>query len=194
MIEFLRGWIINIVIISILITILEAIIPNNSFKSYIKMVGGFLIIIALINPFINLLTNNINIDKGVFSSIDVNDINYSKEKINSSNEDQIEELYINNMSSAIKSSLESKFSYTVDYINIELLEKGEFKGEIRKVTINLNKKIEKKDKKQNNIVIKKVEIGNKENKDQQIINDKGLKEHLNKEFNIDHKKIYITTD
>jgi stage III sporulation protein AF len=105
MIEFLRGWIINIVIISILITILEAIIPNNSFKSYIKMVGGFLIIIALINPFIKLLTNNINIDKGVFSSIDVSSMNYSKEKINSSNEDQIEELYINNMTSAIKSSL-----------------------------------------------------------------------------------------
>lgn len=198
MIEFLRGWIINIVIISIFIAILEAILPNNSFKSYIKMVGGFLIIIALINPFINLISKNINIDKDVFSNIDKNNsLYYSNEKINHSNNNQIEELYIENLSSAIDESVEKKFNYNVKNIDIKLLESDEFKGEIKNLTIHLSKEKKLEENRERNIIIKKIDIGNKannNNESQKNIKDEDLKKYIKDEFNIDTKKVNITSE
>jgi len=95
MIEFLRQWIINIVIVSIFIALLEAILPNNSFKGYIKMIGGFLMIIVLLNPFIKLLSNNISIDKEVFATMDkYSSMEGSEMNISMENEDQIKILYI----------------------------------------------------------------------------------------------------
>ncbi|MGO1368812.1 MAG: stage III sporulation protein AF [Senegalia sp. (in: firmicutes)] len=197
MIDFLRGWIINIVIISIFIAILEAIIPNNSFKSYIKMIGGFLIIIALINPFINLLSNDINIGKDVFSKLDKSDETYYyNEKTSvSNNNNQVEKLYIENLSIAIDESIEKEFDYNVEKIDIELLESDEFKGEIESLNIHLNKEKKSKQDSKNDINIKKIEISNiayDEDENENKIEYEDLKKHLKDKFNIEYEKIHIT--
>ncbi|MGF7057002.1 stage III sporulation protein AF [Brassicibacter mesophilus] len=69
MINFMREWIINIVIMIVFVTFLEIILPSSNMKRYIQMIIGLLIIIVLINPFINLITKDINIEREVFANI-----------------------------------------------------------------------------------------------------------------------------
>ncbi|MBS4536203.1 stage III sporulation protein AF [Clostridium sp. D2Q-14] len=192
MIEFLRQWIMNIVVVSIFIALLEAILPDNNFKGYVKMISGFLMIIVLLNPFIKLISNNISIDKEVFANIDRNnEIENSKENITISNEDQIKNLYIDKIKNNIIYSVESNFQYDVMDVDIEMSEGKETYGEILEVSLNIIKN-ENKDMKNNKIVIEEIESSNSNDKNnKEEINYDELKEYISKEYNIPFEKITI---
>ncbi|MBS4539991.1 stage III sporulation protein AF [Clostridium sp. D2Q-11] len=193
MIEFLRQWIINIVILSIFIALLEAILPNNSFKGYIKMIGGFLMIIVLLNPFIKLLSNNISIDKEVFATMDkYSSMESSEMNISMTNEDQIENLYIDKLKNNIRSSIETNFNYIIDNINIELSDEKESYGEINGLSISISKKQETKVS-NDEILVEEIRISKDENKDKQVENDsyKEIQNYIHDEYKIPLENISI---
>lgn len=62
MIEELKSWVITICTAVVFITAVEMILPNNSFKKYVKFVLGLILITVLINPVIKIINKNYNID------------------------------------------------------------------------------------------------------------------------------------
>ncbi len=50
MIDLLKGWILNIVTISIFIVLIEILVPSGKMKKFVNLVSGFILIIAIIKP------------------------------------------------------------------------------------------------------------------------------------------------
>ena len=61
MLQFLRGWILNIIGLAILLLLLEILVPSGRIKKFVSLISGFILIIAVINPFIGLFSKGINL-------------------------------------------------------------------------------------------------------------------------------------
>jgi stage III sporulation protein AF len=62
MVDFLKNWIINIVTIVMVVVLLEIILPSGKMKKYVSLVTGFIIMIAIINPFVGIFGKGFNIE------------------------------------------------------------------------------------------------------------------------------------
>lgn len=149
MIDFLGDWVINIVILVIFLTFLDIILPNHNLKRYINMIAGLLIIIVIINPFINLLSKDINIEREVFSNImNSNMKNNSYEKgIEEIQNQQVINIYKESLKKEIIDLVVSKTPYSISDISLEIIEdqdKDDF-GKIQSVILILSDNIEQED-------------------------------------------------
>ncbi|WP_257348030.1 stage III sporulation protein AF [Pseudalkalibacillus decolorationis] len=54
--SFIYEWITNIILIILLATVLELLLPSSAFQKYIKVVIGLLLIMAILNPLIQLMS------------------------------------------------------------------------------------------------------------------------------------------
>ncbi|PRX26904.1 stage III sporulation protein AF [Orenia metallireducens] len=70
--DFLTGWIRNIVLVIIFANFIEMLLPNNNTKREVNMVIGLFIILVILNPIINL----INYQSNFLSFFNI--FNYSK--------------------------------------------------------------------------------------------------------------------
>lgn len=202
LLNFLKSWSINIVIITIFVTFLEIILPNGTMKRYIRLIIGLLIIIVLINPFINLLSNNINIDKEVFAQI-INNNNirniYTTEKIKKEQRKQILELYRNKIEKEIKNIISETTNYIVEEVYVDIVEdeEGNDFGQIK--NINLLIKRDNHDCKDNSIKVDKVQTINidinKSNTNTQNLNNaneySAIKEIIYEYYSIPKENINI---
>ncbi|MTI70185.1 MAG: stage III sporulation protein AF [Firmicutes bacterium] len=195
MINFLKDWSINIAIIAIFITILEIIIPKGSLKGYINVIIGLILIIVLINPFINLISNNIDIEKEVFANVNSYNEENSvvKESFKELQKDQIIKTYKEKVKKNIISLVESESKYKVENINItiNLNENEKDFGKLMKLKLTLNKHREKN---RSNIKIEDVEVNISEtfnNKNYKLTNDKKILNILSDNLNIDSNNILI---
>lgn len=55
MVAFIKEWVLNIVTLVLLIILIEMLLPSGRIKKYADLVTGFILIIAIINPFIGLI-------------------------------------------------------------------------------------------------------------------------------------------
>lgn len=58
--SFIYEWVTNIILIILLATILELLLPSSAFQKYVKVVIGLLLIIAILNPLIKLFSVDLN--------------------------------------------------------------------------------------------------------------------------------------
>lgn len=163
--EFLRGWIINIVIIIIFLTITDITLPESGVKKYIRVIIGTFVLLTIIKPLMNLSDVANDFQKSYFeTSITLNGEKelIDKEVLNSYQSMKAIGIY----ESKLKDQIVSAVSYktTIDKNNIKVVldvnknqDSSEF-GSINNVSIILNAK-----EKTNGIEkIKKVEIGEEE--------------------------------
>ena len=61
MIGFIKEWVLNIVTLVLFIVIIEMLVPSGRMKKYAGLVTGFVLIIAIINPFVGLLGGKVNL-------------------------------------------------------------------------------------------------------------------------------------
>ena len=54
MIEFLRNWVINIVIIIIFVIITDVVLPEGNIKKYVRVIIGTFVLLTIIKPFISI--------------------------------------------------------------------------------------------------------------------------------------------
>ncbi|WP_164508972.1 stage III sporulation protein AF [Clostridium rectalis] len=191
MLEFLRGWIVNIATIVLFITAVEMILPNNSLKKYSKFVLGLILMTALINPLIKIFNKNFDIN--IYSE------NISKKIEEDNFKGEIKEYREKNVDNTVKA-----FQKNLEEVIEEKLLK-EFKGNKYKI----NTKVEFHEK-ENKFLIKNINLGIKDNKIKKVkkvqvtLNNKikkeenvdselakNIKEYLGKELNISPKIITI---
>lgn len=54
MIDFLKGWVFNVITLCMMIVLLEILVPSGKTKKFVNLVSGLILIVAIISPFFGL--------------------------------------------------------------------------------------------------------------------------------------------
>lgn len=200
-IEFLTLWIKDIAIIFVLISIIQIVLPNNNMKRYVDMIIGFLIIIVIISPFVNLLYKDFNIDKEIFKKTNeqIKFQHMDNLDLDSTQEEQIKEIYTGKIKDEIRDLIHENTNYKIENVNVSIYEDNTQYGNIKDIELILKedkKKDENKEEPKNLITIsniQKISIG--ENKESTTalmeFDDKEIKNLISKNHNISEENIRI---
>lgn len=145
MLEFLRSWIINIVTISIILILFEIIVPSGKIKKIITLVSGFVLLIAVINPFLSLKNQGFDkLSETAMSDsfyIDRKEVETSSKLLEETQMKQITEVYKKKLAARVEEETNKIEGVTCKKAEIEINEdnKSEKFGEITKITVELKK-------------------------------------------------------
>lgn len=202
------SWIKSIVFFLLIVSIVNNLVGDSSYKKYINLVTGMILIILVVSPLTNLFNINEKIDyyfaKNTFE-VDTEDISNKLIKIENKQKAGIIEEYKNEIERQTKELLEKEGLY-ISYFKVIMSEKVEEFGIIESIDLvagytvyeeeNVSEPIEK-------IEIDKVKIGkNKDNEDDPYIGTKKIDEGLSSKatyirellsdfYNVDKKNISI---
>lgn len=142
MIDFLKDWIFNIVTLAVFITIIELLIPSGKVKKYINLISGFILLIALINPFLKLIDKGIDFKMFQISNsnfLDRSELAANSKLLEDKQNKEIAEVYrkkiIGELEDGLKST-EGIADLKADVIINEDYRSKDF-GQIKKVYLNL---------------------------------------------------------
>ncbi len=214
MIEFISNWAKGLTMAVIIISILEMILPNNKTKKYVRMIMGVFLLFTIISPFIQ---NDIKQELSVANLEDLfsNQTQIeSKDEINqTSMNERIEELYIQELEKDIKNKMNEK-GYEIEKIKIDVnIADEQSETKINKIKLKLQKMQEsektttKNDSLENKIVtqvekIKEIDTSIKKNEEKNYNNSKeqsnltsadlqNIKNFLKEEYGVDEKCLEI---
>ncbi|MFA5576997.1 MAG: stage III sporulation protein AF [Tissierellaceae bacterium] len=143
-ISFISGWLKDIVILFVLISIAQLIMPKGNTRRYINLVIGLLIIFTIISPFTRLLKLNFDIDELAFNYYKpMAADNIGLDSFDKMQERQIEELYKNRLKEEIKDLIERETVYQVGDMDMDFIGNGDYE-KIDYLTIYIAKGQEKK--------------------------------------------------
>ncbi|QOR65430.1 stage III sporulation protein AF [Cytobacillus suaedae] len=121
--EFLANWITNIILFILLATIVEMLLPNSSMQKYVKMVVGLLLIVIILTPLFQLLTQDF---EQTFASLRVspqneeknieNLIEIKKKEIQASNRAYILEEMAVQMKTEVEEEMVQEYGLTVEKV------------------------------------------------------------------------------
>src|SRR5690554_1493403 len=120
--DFIFSWLKDIVLLFIIITLVDLVMPKGSMRRYINFVVGLLIIFTVINPFMNLANLDFELDREVFRNIDIKP-KYNEELLSDQNQ-HIESLYKEKIAKEMKTFLEDNSDYEIASLSVEI-NKGE---------------------------------------------------------------------
>ncbi|MDP4180698.1 MAG: stage III sporulation protein AF [Bacillota bacterium] len=196
MIDFLRGWTVNIVTLVIFIVLLEILVPSGKMKKFINLVSGFLIMITLITPFLKFINKDVDLKDLEFTeSVQINqkDIEQKSKLLSKNQSNQVIEVYRQKIIGQLETYLKKEENIEDVKADISVDEdsgSGKY-GEISRVYINLKIKGDKKGidkvKSIEKIQIKsngEIKVGNNQNMN---INDEQEQKTKKTEDNVDSK-------
>lgn len=190
MVNWLNTWAQRIIIVVIICTIIEMILPEGKNKKYIKIVMGIYVVFTIISPIIAKINNKEKIDLEKYL-----DVNVSNETIETSatvdTNKYIEEVYKEKLKEDVKEKLLS-INYETKNVNLEIETKNDNTyGSILSLEVTVSK--EKEEKSENTIRINKVTIG-ENNKDKADLTKEEIdkiKKCLAENYKIDEEKISV---
>jgi len=162
MVEFLRSWVLNIAVLSVIIAILEIMIPSGKTSKFVKLVTGFILLIALINPVLKLFKNGIDLNKIQLASsnlVDKYEIQHDSSILKESQMKQISSVYKQRLSEDIMRNLSSINDISITKVDVDINENyyDVDYGNINSIYIGIGKSHEK-EKSRSIENVKKVEI------------------------------------
>lgn len=163
MVEAINSWAQRIIIVIIICTVIEMILPEGKNKKYIKTVIGIYVVFTIISPIITNL-NNDQIDLNKYLKIDNNIAIETSTTIDTNT--YIEEVYKEKLKADIKSKIE-EMNYKVNKIDLKIETENEEKyGEILEINLRISK--QKEQEKTSNIQIEKIIIGEEKQEETSI--------------------------
>lgn len=183
--EFINEWIRNLVILLIIISIVDIVMPKGKMKRYVDFVVGLLIIFTIINPFISLNNLGQSLEQNV-SEFDYSD--FYDESLLAAQEHQVKSVYLKNLNSEIKKMIEEETEYSVETINISTTRDEESIFIIDEVFIYLNSN---GDKSSPEIKVEKISIGVNEDIPVYARREHGIEEIVADYLQIESDKINI---
>ena len=214
MIEFMSSWVKGLGLAIVIVSILEMLLPNNKTKKYIRMVMGIYILFTIVSPF---LSNQDIFDTSDFNLEDYATTETSSSLNQSSMDDRIQELYIQELEKDITKKLREK-GYEVSSCKVKAqISDNEEETKITKIKVKVQKvqgdtnEIEEKKNLENKIVtqIQKIkpvdttikqekkesqEESKKEDKDTKInkADIQNIKKFLIEEYGVNEKCLEIS--
>ncbi len=128
-INFISSLLKDIVVLFILISIVELVMPNGNMKRYINLVIGLLIIYTIINPFAKLMKLDFNLDQEVFKYYTPNEV-ASNKQFHTQQEEIIENLYKDKIIKEIIDLVDYSTNYKIIDISVGIINNKEKYGEI----------------------------------------------------------------
>jgi stage III sporulation protein AF len=178
MIGFLREWIVGIVTLVIFLLLIEIIVPSGKTKKFVNLISGFVLMIALINPFLKFSKMDIDLKSFQFSQsnyINKKDIEQKSKVMNDKQMKQISAVYRENIIRQLEDGV--KGVKGISDVKADVIINEDYKsqafGEVKRVYLSI-KPEESKDKVKPVKKVKKVSIGDdvKPKEDADKINSK----------------------
>jgi len=196
MIESIRIWILNIVTIIIFISFLEILMPNGNMKKYLNLVLGFIVMIVILNPIINLLKNNLYLEDELFSisqEFNQNEYQFIANNIEMIQREQLNSLYKDNLKREIQNRIESRYEVDVVRIDIDIEKKGDKGlGKIKEIRLDLAER--KQNVEEDEIPIVSINVMEEDNTDEKkndVAIAKKIKEDISNIYNINDSNIIV---
>lgn len=191
MVETINSWAQKIIIVVIICTIIEMILPEGKNKKYIKTVIGIYVVFTIISPIISKINKNNTLDLNKYFKTENNiTIETSNPAVVDTNE-YIEEVYKEKLKTDIKTKIEA-MNYSVKNIELEIeTEDEETYGTILKLNLSISQ--QEQEDKQNNIQVEKIVIG-EEIKEEATISDKEkekIKQYISSIYYVPEDNIII---
>lgn len=188
MVEVINSWAQKIIIVIIICTIIEMLLPEGKNKKYIKTVIGIYVVFTIISPIITKI-NTGSLDLSKYISFTSNET--VETSINIDTNKYIEQVYKDKLKKDIKVKLES-INYNVHKIELEIeAENEENYGAIIKLGLEVSEQVQ--EQKKSNIQINKIVIG-EEKIENSGISDKEkekIKQYLAEIYYINEENIVI---
>lgn len=190
---FIYDWLKNIVVLFIIITLVDLIMPKGSMKRYINLFIGLIVIFMVISPFLKLTSIDFkqygsNIEG--FNLQEDKSIDFTKQQAES-----IENIYIEKLSSKIKLIIEDKTEYEIYSVNVEIERDQENFGEIRAIDVTLKEDLNRSEadntKTINITKVKKVTLEEKKSSEGNNESFNHLKSIISEELEVDKDLIFI---
>lgn len=201
MLDFLKGWVLNIVTLVMFIVLLEILIPSGKIKKFVNLISGFVLIIAIISPMLGLFNKGIDLKEFHMSSsnfIDRKEIEAKSRILKEQQMKQITEVYRKKLIRQLEET--TKEIKGVADVQADVLIDEDYKsssfGEIKRVYLNL--KLGDKGTGIKPVArIEKVEIGNggkadSGNKEIDVELKKTIENKINKSFGVQSENIVIS--
>jgi len=138
MLEAIAGWVKNIIIIVLFASFLELLLPNSSLQRFIRVIMGLLIMLAILNPAIDLLHS-------YWDSGNIPVLGASRQKqadiiriANTAVEDRdklAREIYKRDLMKQIRALIMAIDGVAEVRVYIDLNEKADYGGAIEKITL-----------------------------------------------------------
>lgn len=121
MITYIYSWIKNIAFYLILITAIMNVLPGNSYKKYIRLFTGMLLIILVLGPINQLFNADTRIDATFLKNLYTNEILNSSSEIMNSQESSENSLF-DQYEIQIETSIEDKIKESgYKYVKVEVI-------------------------------------------------------------------------
>ena len=183
MIEAIKGWIINIVIVIILLSFLEILMPDSKMKKYINLILGFIVMLVILGPIIEVLNSTDNLQDDVFiisSELNKKEYSFVSSNIENKQMNQLKALYKDRIRKDIAYRVESKYNVKVGKVNIEIEEDNqERNGGIKSLELYVLSSEEPRN--EDTIPIVKIDVSDNEKNNI----EKNTNKSLDKDINID---------
>ncbi|WDV47942.1 stage III sporulation protein AF [Clostridiaceae bacterium M8S5] len=192
--EVLKTWVINIVFVVIFLIMLESLLPNNSFKKYVKIIVGLVLIIVIIRPIVVAIKGDLYITNKCYKQLDAySEYNIKKdEKYSESQKEYIKETYISIIKNNIAKYVETNSKYKVENIDIKLQDDSNNDNNFNMESLNILLTNMGHKKSSNEINIEKVNINiNKDNSKTKKIKSESLIKALSSNYGIKESRISL---
>ncbi|NLU11432.1 MAG: stage III sporulation protein AF [Tepidanaerobacter acetatoxydans] len=208
MIDAISLWIKQIVLVVMFTTFVDFLIPENKFLKYIKVFLGLLVMLAIINPLLQIFQKDIHstaITLAFEDFVDKNTIKYNANIMNKKNNELAINKYKDKVEKHLTQEIKNISIYDVKNVRIAIDEddSDENFGRITQLSVVLVKEPDKKNEsKKEKISVETIKIGydksEKENIDierEQKNNEvENIKEYLHITFGIPKENIHINLE
>ena len=192
MISFINTWAQRIIVVVIICTIIEMVLPEGNNKKYVKTIDGIYVVFTIVGPIISKINRKESLNLEKYLNY-YNNNNVIETSLVIDNNKYVEELYKERICTDIKTKIHA-LGYNVKTIDIEIEENDEESyGSILKLYLKIDKNQED-EYKENIIYIEPVIIDKEKNIEEKEINDdevEEIKEYLKTTYFIDEKIIKI---
>jgi len=193
LLQWLKEWITNIAVAVFFITAIEMLLPKNNIKKYGKFVLGLILITVILNPIIKIFNKDYNISQyAEKATASFNNMEYKNDfdKYKKKNKEETLNNFKVNLETQTKKKLEEKFPENKYEVSVKIVYDEEKNNlEIKSMDVGVkDNKIEKIKK------VSKINIGNNENgkEDKKTFEGEGkIKQFINSEFKVASEVIKV---
>lgn len=143
MIEFIKSWIVQIITLVMFIVLLEILVPSGKIRKFINLVSGFILIIAIVNPFLHFFKNGIDLKEFQYKDanfIDQREIETNSKIFEDQQMKQITEVYKKKVAAQIEKAVKEIKGVGDVKVDVSINEdhNAENFGEIRQVCLGVS--------------------------------------------------------
>ncbi|MBP1934178.1 stage III sporulation protein AF [Ammoniphilus resinae] len=129
MIHAISGWLQGIILLILLASLLDLILPNSGVQRYVKFVMGLLILLAIITPIMQIFKTDLSPEKLALKILQMNSgntqeglhqVSANASKLASENDKDVQVFVQEQLASLIKEKVQEDFGITVSSIKLSL--------------------------------------------------------------------------